>query len=101
MFVSILKQRYWIFVSLVPEVEGGGEQVVTSWAWPGQVAPVSRFPTVVTVHPTEPCHPLPPRNQTPWPGGAVMQVLIGGLRAMATGGSLLPAGQLGPPASRS
>lgn len=69
--------------------------------WPGQVAPVSRFPTVVTIHPAEPCHPLPPRNQTPWPGGAVMQVLIGGLRAVATGGSLLPAGQLGPPASRS
>ena len=22
--------------------------------WPGQVAPVSRFPTVVTIHPAEP-----------------------------------------------
>lgn len=34
--------------------------------WPGQVALVSRFPAaVLTAHPTEPCHPLPPCNQTP------------------------------------
>ena len=38
-FFSILKQRYWVFVSLVPEVEGGGELVVTSRARPSQVAP--------------------------------------------------------------
>lgn len=38
-------------------------------------------------------------NQTPWPGEAMMPVLIGGLRAMATGGRLLPALQPGPPHS--
>lgn len=72
--------------------------------WPGQVALVSRFPAAVrTAHPTEPCHCsmplLPPCNQTPWPGEAAMRLLIGGLRAMATGGCLLPAHQPGPPSS--
>lgn len=68
--------------------------------WPGQVALVSRFPAaILTAHPSEPCHPLPPCNQTPWPGEAAMQALIGGLRAMVTGGYLLPAHQPGPPCS--
>ena len=39
-----------------------------------------------------------PGNQTPWPGEAVMPVLIGGLRAIATGGHLLPARSLARPA---
>ena len=38
-FFFILKQRYWALVSLVPEVEGGVEQVVTLQGRPGQVAP--------------------------------------------------------------
>lgn len=66
--------------------------------WPGQVALVSRFPAAVfATYPTEPCHPLPSRNRTPWLGAAAMWALIGGLRAMGTGGRLFPARQPGPP----
>lgn len=57
------------------EVGRGGQ---VRWLW---------FPTVAT-HPAEPGHQLPPSNQTPWPGEATMQLLIGGLRATATGGCL-------------
>ena len=79
---------------------GGGGQV--RWLrFPGfQLHVVITTATATTTaHPTEPGYPLPPRNQTPWPGEAVMQALIGGLRAMATGGCLLPARQPGPPCS--
>lgn len=66
------------------------------------MALVSRSPAaILAAHPTEPCHPLPSRNQTPWPAEASMQALIGGLRAMATGGRLFPARQPGPPCSPS
>lgn len=71
--------------------------------WPGQVALVSRVPAAIlaAAHPTEPGHPLPSGNQTPWPGETSMRALIGGLRAMATGGRLFPARQPGPPCSPS
>ena len=82
-FLQLMKRRR----GLPRRKVGQGRQL-------GQVALVSRFPAAFLA-----THPLPSRNQTHWPDEAAMWTLIGGLRAMATGGCLSPAHQPGPPYS--